>query len=126
MPTERAIEYGQEAVLTCLTLAAPILIVGIAIAVVMGILQSMTQVQDQTVSFVPKIVVIALTFLVCLPWCTERLVDYSREQLARPKFMVPLRPLTHSNPQIDRSTAGPDDRTASNQQIQSPRVSSYR
>lgn len=120
MPTERAIEYGQEAVLTCLTLVAPILLVGIVIAVVLGILQSMTQIQDQTVSFVPKIVVIAITFLLCLPWCTERLVDYSREQLERPKFMVP------QSPQVNRSTAGPDDRTASSRQIPSPRVSSYR
>lgn len=120
MPTEQAIEYGQEAVLTCLTLVAPILIVGIAIAIVLGILQSMTQIQDQTVSFVPKIVLIAITFLFCLPWCTERIVDYSREQLERPKFMMSVRPPTND------SSAGPYDQTAGNVQFAPSRVSSYR
>lgn len=120
MPTERAIELGQEAVMTCLTLVAPILIVGIAIAIVLGILQSMTQIQDQTISFVPKIVLIAVTFLVCLPWCTERIVEYSREQLQRPKFMSPV------SPQASGKSSMSNDRTANNSPFPTPATSVYR
>ncbi len=87
MQSEQAIEFGQEAIMTCLTLVAPILIVGIVIAILMGILQAMTQIQDQTVSFVPKIILIAVTFLVCLPWLTERMVDYSHDLFAKPMFV---------------------------------------
>ncbi len=87
MNPDLAIEFGQEAALNSLTLVAPMLIVGILVAIVIGLLQSMTQIQDQTVSFVPKIVFIVLTFVFCLPWLSGRLVDYSKELLERPHFL---------------------------------------
>lgn len=87
MHPDIAVEFGREAVLTCLTLAAPMLIVGILVAVVVGILQSITQVQDQTVSFIPKVVLVAVTFLMFLPWLSDRFIDYSRELFLRPGFV---------------------------------------
>ena len=87
MNPDIAIEFGQEAALNSLTLVAPMLIVGILVAIVVGLLQSMTQIQDQTVSFVPKIVFIVLTFVFCLPWLSGRLIDYSKNLLERPHLM---------------------------------------
>jgi flagellar biosynthesis protein FliQ len=82
-----AVDFGREAVLTCLTLAAPVLIVAGVVAIVVGIVQSMTQIQDQAVSFIPKIVLIALTLAICLPWMADRLLEYSREHLEKPGFI---------------------------------------
>ena len=87
MNPDIAIEYGQEAALQSLTLVAPLLIVGIVVAVLVGLLQSMTQIQDQTVSFVPKILCIALTFVLCLPWMSGRLIEYSKDLLERPRLI---------------------------------------
>ena len=87
MNSDQAIEFGQEAVLTSLTLAAPFLIVAIATAILLGIVQAMTHIQDQTVSFVPKVILLGITAVFCLSWCGEQLVDYSKELYSKPRFM---------------------------------------
>ncbi len=87
METDIAVDFGRQAVLACLTLAAPVLIVAGVVAIVVGIIQSMTQIQDQAVSFIPKTVLIALTLLLCLPWMADRLLEYSRQLLERPAFV---------------------------------------
>ena len=102
MDPDRAIEIGQEAIMACLTLAAPFLLVGIVVAIVLGIIQSMTHTQDQTVSFVPKIILLGLTFIICLPWFSDRIVDYSRDWLESPRLMsIPNR--VSSDPAENRS-----------------------
>ena len=88
MNPEDAVDFGREAVMVCLTLAAPILVVGVIAATVIGVVQAMTQVQDQAVSFIPKIVLIAITFVLFLPWMTDRFVEYGREMLETPRFMT--------------------------------------
>ena len=89
MDTQEIIEMGREAVLTSLTFAAPMLIVALVVGIVAGILQSMTQVQDQSVSFVPKIIIAGLTFVFCLPWMCEKLTDYGTAMFEKPVFMAP-------------------------------------
>ncbi|HUP77691.1 MAG TPA: flagellar biosynthetic protein FliQ, partial [Pirellula sp.] len=46
-----------------------------------GLIQALTQIQDQTVSTVPKLVAMTLAIIVCLPWLTDRMLDYSRNIL---------------------------------------------
>ena len=87
MNPDTAIEFAQEAALNSLTLVAPMLIVAIVVAILIGLVQSMTQIQDQTISFVPKIICIALTFVLCLPWISGRLIDYSKQMLEKPLLM---------------------------------------
>jgi flagellar biosynthetic protein FliQ len=43
-----------------------------------GLLQALTQIQDQTVSTVPKLVAMTLAIVVCMPWLADRMIDYSR------------------------------------------------
>ena len=93
MQPETAIEFGREAILECLTLAAPILIVAVLAAIAIGIVQSMTQIQDQSISFIPKIVLVAVTILLCLPWLADHFSDYSREMFGKPQLGIhPQRP----------------------------------
>jgi flagellar biosynthetic protein FliQ len=63
--------------LTALIVAAPILLVGMAVGLLVGLAQALTQVQDQTVSFVPKIVAMVAVLVLCLPWLVQKMVEYS-------------------------------------------------
>ena len=77
-----AIDLGREASLTALLIGAPILLVGTAVGLVIGLLQALTQIQDQTVSFVPKILAMVVALGVCLPWIVYRMIEYA-EQLSQ-------------------------------------------
>ena len=78
MDAAQAIDLTREAMLTALTLGAPLLLVALAVGLVVGLLQTLTQVQDQTISFVPKIVAVLAAIGFCLPWLIQRLVEYSQ------------------------------------------------
>lgn len=79
-----AIDLGRDAIRSCLMIGGPILAVSLMIGVGVGILQTMTQVQDQTVSFVPKLIGIVLAIGLALPWLAAKMVDYTEESLATP------------------------------------------
>lgn len=67
----------REALIITLKIAAPILLAGIVVGLIISLLQSVTQIQDQTLAFVPKILVMVIALVVLLPWITMRLLDYS-------------------------------------------------
>jgi flagellar biosynthetic protein FliQ len=79
MEIDQAIDLGRQAMFTALLLGSPILAAGLVVALVMGLLQALTQIQDQTISFVPKIVAMVAALAVCLPWLISRLVEYSQQ-----------------------------------------------
>ena len=82
MDPQAAIDLGREALLTSLIVGAPLLLVAMAVALVLGILQALTQIQDQTLVFVPKIVAVLVAAGFCLPWLVERMVEYSHTLLS--------------------------------------------
>ena len=67
----------RKALIITLKIAAPILLTGIVVGLIISLLQSVTQIQDQTLAFVPKILVMVIALVVLLPWITMRLLDYS-------------------------------------------------
>ena len=71
------ITIGREAILTMLMVAAPILISGLMIGLTVSILQAITQVHEMTLTFIPKIVVVALSLLIFLPWIINKIVDFT-------------------------------------------------
>jgi flagellar biosynthesis protein FliQ len=79
MTVDMAVELGRAAVMMTLLLGMPVMVVAIIVGLVISILQAMTQIQDQTLSFVPKIVAMILTILYLLPWTMERMIEYSTE-----------------------------------------------
>lgn len=79
MTADQAIELARHALLVALVLAAPVLGVALLIGLITSALQTATQLHDQSLSFVPRLVVIMLVALVTLPWGLEMLVDYSSE-----------------------------------------------
>jgi flagellar biosynthetic protein FliQ len=74
-----AIELVRTALIITLKIAAPILLAGIAVGLVVSILQSVTSIQDQTLAFVPKIVVMVLAAVVLIPWIAQRLIEYAAD-----------------------------------------------
>ncbi len=76
MDVHQAIDLTREAVTMGLWLCAPLLLVALGAAVVVGFVQALFQMHDPTISFVPKLVATAAAVALCLPWLLERLVEY--------------------------------------------------
>ena len=83
MDTTVLVDMMREAVIIGGVLVAPALITALVVGVVMSLLQAVTQVQDQAISFVPKLIVVAAVVLVMVPWMTEYFVAYAREAILR-------------------------------------------
>lgn len=72
-------DLARNAMMVAGLVAAPLLIVALLVGLVVSILQTLTQVQEQTLSFVPKLVAVGVTFLVALPWILQLLVEYTAQ-----------------------------------------------
>jgi flagellar biosynthetic protein FliQ len=79
---ESTLEMVRTALLITLKIGAPILAAGVVVGLLVSILQSVTSIQDQTLSFVPKIVVMIIAAAVLIPWIAQRLVEYTTELLS--------------------------------------------
>ncbi len=79
MDPQIAVDLGREALLITTIITAPILIAGVVVGLGIGLIQALTQVQEQTVAFVPKLLAMAVALGLSLPWILQQLVEYSRE-----------------------------------------------
>jgi flagellar biosynthetic protein FliQ len=71
-PTD-AIEIARAALMLVLTIAGPMLIAALIVGVAIGLLQALTQVQEMTLTFVPKLVVLGIVLLLSLPMIGQQL-----------------------------------------------------
>ncbi len=78
MGVQEAIDLGQSALWMMILVAAPVLLTGFVVSLVIGLLQALTQVQESTVSFFPKLVLMLIALSVALPWLISMMVEYSR------------------------------------------------
>ena len=78
MTPDDIVFLGQDAMKITLLASAPMLLSGMAIGLLISIFQSVTQIQEITLTFVPKIVVVLFTLVLFLPWMISILVAYSR------------------------------------------------
>lgn len=79
MSTATALDLLQSALTTTLVLAVPVLSVLIAFALIINILQTLTQLHDHTLIFVPKLIATGIVILLLLPWLLGRLADYTTD-----------------------------------------------
>ena len=82
MDPQEAVDLGRQAANTVLLLGAPVLLAALGVGLVVGLLQAITQIQEQAVSFVPKLVVMVLVLSLTLPWFLQHLVQYSHDLIA--------------------------------------------
>ncbi|HMS01364.1 MAG TPA: flagellar biosynthesis protein FliQ [Gemmatimonadaceae bacterium] len=78
MSHQLVIDLSRDAILTALMVAAPMLIIALGVGLLVSIIQSVTQIQEQTLSFVPKLVLVGGAFIVGLPWLLQILIKYTR------------------------------------------------
>lgn len=76
MSIDDVVTIGQRAMLVTLLMAAPMLFSGMVIGLFISILQSVTQIQEITLTFVPKIVVVLLVFVLVLPWMSDMMLVF--------------------------------------------------
>jgi flagellar biosynthetic protein FliQ len=79
MDPELAIDLGREAIVITLLISSPILLAGMVVGLIVGLAQALTQIQEQTVAFVPKLVIMILGLSLCLPWLITRMIEYTQE-----------------------------------------------
>ena len=77
MTPEMVVSIGREAIITMLMVAAPMLIAGLVVGLVISLLQAITQVHEMTLTFIPKIAAVAVALLVFLPWIVNKLVAFT-------------------------------------------------
>jgi flagellar biosynthetic protein FliQ len=75
--SEFVIRLAGEAVYAVLKASAPMLIIALVVGLVISIFQATTQIQEQTLAFVPKIVAVLLSILIFGPWILTTLVDFT-------------------------------------------------
>ena len=77
MSNEQAVDLVREALLLVLLLSAPILGAALIVGLTVSILQAVTQIQEQTLSFVPKILGMGLVAVAVMPWLVIKIMDFS-------------------------------------------------
>ena len=82
MDPQDAIDLGRHALWTMLLIGSPVLVAGMIVGLVISLFQALTQIQEQTVAFVPKIVVMLLVLSVSLPWLIAQMLQYTSELIA--------------------------------------------
>jgi flagellar biosynthetic protein FliQ len=79
MNPETVMTIGSRALEITMLLAAPLLLVALVTGLVVGAFQAATQINEMTLSFIPKLLAIALALVVAGPWMLKVLVGYTRE-----------------------------------------------
>lgn len=77
MNETEVIETAREALLICIQIGAPILLIGLFVGVTIALIQALTQIQEITLVFVPKILAIFLAMFFFLPWMMRTLVIFT-------------------------------------------------
>lgn len=77
MTSQMVVQIGREALMTTLMIAGPLLMSALVVGVVISIFQAVTQIQEITLTFIPKILAVALALLIFLPWMISILTDFA-------------------------------------------------
>ncbi|MDZ4698261.1 MAG: flagellar biosynthesis protein FliQ [Rhodothermales bacterium] len=77
MNTDVALFWVQEAIRTALMIIAPLLGTALVVGLLVSLFQAMTSIQEMTLSFIPKILAIAVVLLLLAPWMLEMLTDFT-------------------------------------------------
>jgi len=88
MNVEQAIDILHSLVLTVLSVICPLLLTAMVIGVTVSLLQSVTSIQEQTLTFVPKMMGVVLMLVFCAPWMLRVLIQFTTAFLSRLPEMV--------------------------------------
>lgn len=73
------IDLARNAVMLALLVGGPLMLVALVVGLLVSVFQAVTSIQEQTLSFVPKLVAVSVAFLVALPWMLEMMIRYTTD-----------------------------------------------
>ena len=73
MTGPEVLDIAREAIYTLILVAAPVMLVGLTVGVAISLFQALTQIQEMTITFVPKILAIFISLMIALPFMAEKL-----------------------------------------------------
>ena len=79
MSHQLVVDLARNAIMLALLVAGPMLVVALGVGLIVSIIQAVTQIQEQTLAFVPKLLAVAATFLIALPWTLQIMIKYTTE-----------------------------------------------
>jgi flagellar biosynthetic protein FliQ len=79
MSLDQASELIRDTLLMALFISAPMLGIGLVVGIIISLVQAVTQIQEQTLTFVPKIVAMVSAAIILMPWMSHRLMSYATE-----------------------------------------------
>lgn len=82
MEFNQALELGRHAFWMAITTSAPILAFGLVVGLLIAMFQAVTQLQEQTLTFVPKIAAMVVAASIFIPWISERMVVFTQEMFS--------------------------------------------
>lgn len=79
MNADHVLDLARESILVMIKIGAPIMLVALLVGVVIALIQALTQMQEMTLSFVPKVLAIFVTILLSLPFMTNTLINFGED-----------------------------------------------
>jgi flagellar biosynthetic protein FliQ len=79
MSSDLAVQVARDALFMVMLISAPMLGLGLLVGIAVSIFQATTQIQEQTLSFIPKIIAVFAAIIIFGPWILRLMVDYTRE-----------------------------------------------
>jgi flagellar biosynthesis protein FliQ len=73
----QAMDLARYTMVLVMQLSAPVLVIGMVVGLIISLLQAVTQLQEQTLSFVPKMIIMAVAAVIFLPWMTTKILEFS-------------------------------------------------
>ncbi len=78
MTPESVLTLGREALMLAIMLGAPLLLTALGVGVLVGVFQAATQINEMTLSFIPKLLAMAAVIVIAGPWMLRMMIEYTR------------------------------------------------
>jgi len=79
MTEDIVLSLGRDAIWTTVMLSAPLLIAALVVGLIVSIIQAVTQINEATLTFIPKMLAIVVVLIIMAPWMTQMLTSYTTE-----------------------------------------------
>ena len=88
MTPDTVITVGQKALEVTTMLAAPLLLSALAVGLLIGMFQAATQINEMTLSFIPKLLTLAIALAIAGPWMLALIVDFTRQLISNIPYLI--------------------------------------
>jgi flagellar biosynthesis protein FliQ len=83
MDSQTVLEVGRGAIMTLLVITSPVMLVALVIGLIIALFQALTSIQEMTLTFVPKIILVFIAIILLANWMGDNLATYSRDLYSR-------------------------------------------